>query len=346
MKIIKILSIVIIGITIFFVSAATLAADDCDIPKDLASTRPDPAGTPTVVSIGIYVIDLMEINDAAQSYTADIYAAVSWRDPRLSTAALGKSLDNCQIVITDIWDPKIDITNRRKLEKSYPDVFRVDTDGTVLFQQRVLGKFSSHFQIEDFPFDEQELKISIISFQYGPDEVTLSMDKGSSGRLEQFSIPGWTIEVAEPRITTEYLVAQDTELVRFDFVLSAVRDPRFYLLKVLLPLTLIVFMAWTVFWIDPNEIGPQIGISTASVLTLIAFQFSFGYLLPRVSYLTISDKFLFASTLFVFLALAEAILTSKLAKAGKYKLALTIDHWARVIFPVSFFALVAYALLL
>ena len=33
-------------------------------------------------------------------------------------------------------------------------------------------------------------------------------------------------------------------------------------------------MAWTVFWIDPKEIGPQVGVSTASVLTLIAFQYA------------------------------------------------------------------------
>ena len=38
-----------------------------------------------------------------------------------------------------------------------------------------------------------------------------------------------------------------------------------------LPLTLIVFMSWAVFWIKPGLLPPQIGVSTSAILTLIAF---------------------------------------------------------------------------
>ena len=64
-------------------------------------------------------------------------------------------------------------------------------------------------------------------------------------------------------------------------------------------------MSWAVFWVDPKEIGPQLGLAATSMLTLIAFQFAFTGLLPRISYLTRADRFVFSASLLVFLALVE-----------------------------------------
>ena len=50
----------------------------------------------------------------------------------------------------------------------------------------------------------------------------------------------------------------------------------FYFWKLFVPLSLIVAMASIVFWIDPQNLGPQLGVSTASVFTLIAFLISMG----------------------------------------------------------------------
>ena len=105
-------------------------------------------------------------------------------------------------------------------------------------------------------------------------------------------------------------------------------------------------MAGTVFWIDPSEMAAQLGISTASVLTLIAFQFSLGHLLPRISYLTRADKFVLGSTILVFLALAEATITGRIAKSGRQELSLKIDRWSRLIYNVLFVVIIAYSLLL
>jgi len=59
----------------------------------------------------------------------------------------------------------------------------------------------------------------------------------------------------------------------------------------LLPLALIVLMAWSVFWIDPALLPTQIGVSTASVFSLIAFRFGTRDLLPPVHYMTRGDFF-------------------------------------------------------
>ena len=101
---------------------------------------------------------------------------------------------------------------------------------------------------------------------------------------------------------------------------------------VFLPLTLIVFMAWPVFWIDPSNVGPQFGIATSSVFTLIA-------------YLTRFDQFTLGCTLLVFAALGEAVVAARLARIGREKLALRIDLVTRLVYPVVFVGITSFTLL-
>ena len=129
------------------------------------------------------------------------------------------------------------------------------------------------------------------SSQSAPDEVALTVNREGTGRLAAFSIAGWDVEMSHAEISALELESGE-RVVRFTQHLIGDRHTNYYVMKVIIPLGLIVFMAWTVFWVDPSDVGPQFGVATASVLTLIAFQFSLGRMLPPVSYLTQIDKFL------------------------------------------------------
>ena len=74
------------------------------------------------------------------------------------------------------------------------------------------------------------------------------------------------------------------------------RRPMYYILKVIVPLGLIVFMSWLPRWIAPGETGTNIGICTSAFLTLVAYLFAITVLLPRVSYVTRMDSFILLST--------------------------------------------------
>jgi len=95
-------------------------------------------------------------------------------------------------------------------------------------------------------------------------------------------------------------------------------------------------MAWTVFWIDPEHFAPQVTVSTASALTLIAFLLTTRRLLPQVEYLTRADVIILGSVVLVFFALGEAVLTYNLAYRGRQIVARTIDRWSRVTYVVFF----------
>ena len=132
-----------------------------------------------------------------------------------------------------------------------------------------------------------------------------------------------------------YLPTKNIEpLSGFHMVVYVDRGVMYYAVKIIAPLLLIVAMSWLVFWIDPKESGSQISVAITAMLTLIAYRFSIGELVPKVSYLTRLDYFILGSTLMVFLALLLVIITSNLAKSGQSQLALHIDWWSRIIFPL------------
>lgn len=321
------------------------AVDRCTVPPEIAATRPSPEMGPTLVTVHLLMIDLRSIQDTKQVFEADIVMTLEWSDPRLIDGSAGQSLADCRVAPRTIWNPYAVVLNERDVTMRLPALARIDGAGRVSYTQRYMGEFTSPLELHEFPFDEQELRFEVVSGLHGPDQVEFRVQPMGRDPSMKLSIADWN--TGEITVSYEPIVLPQAgiEVARFVASLEVTRDHGFYLLKVLIPLCLIVFMSWGVFWINPNYLPPQIGVSTSAVLTLIAFQFSLGYLLPRVSYLTLFDRFLLGSSVLVFGAFGEALLTSALADRGREAQAKKIDQWARVLFPLGFVAILVVSFL-
>ena len=328
----------------------TIEALDCSIPNVAKFDRPGPKGSRIPVKVGFFVIDIKEIDDVEQTYRADIIFNITWNDPRLSEDALGKSIEKCVFGVNNIWSPLVVDINRNEGENLFDEVARVDAQGNVNMKQRYVGEFTSDLDFSDFPFDIQELHFLLAA--YGPDasDIVFEVDNDYTGSRDHFSIEGWDVNLLDGVSTSEQIKTRGSlparNFARIDFILSAERDKPYYIWKVITPLCLIVLMAWAVFWIDPKHLGPQIGLSTATVFTLIAYRFSIGFTLPKVSYFTRFDAFVFFSTLLVFIALGTAIATSKISADGENSLAKKIEKYMRVIYLIAFVSIIVFTLLL
>ncbi len=117
------------------------------------------------------------------------------------------------------------------------------------------------------------------------------------------------------------------------------RQVGYYTVQVILPLVMIVLMGWTALWIAPSMVPPRISVAITTMLTLIAYRFALGRLVPNLPYLTRFDYFTLGSTILIFLVLAVVAATSSLVAQNKAALAERIDRWARLAFPVIFGAM-------
>ena len=98
-------------------------------------------------------------------------------------------------------------------------------------------------------------------------------------------------------------------------------------------------MTWTVFWINPSEMGAQVGITLTSTLTLVVYMNRLANELPPVPYLTSVDKFIIGALILSFMAFVEVVTSCTLFQKGHSDLAYRLDHLSRVIFPTAFLIL-------
>jgi len=324
---------------------SSLPEDPCFIPPLLTRNPPETNGQPVPVKIGVLLIDVVEIDDVTESFTADFKVRLRWKDPRLSAAARGHSLEQCNLSMEDIWDPDIQPINQRGMliSKEKRQVL-VTSDGTVSVVARVFTILSNPMDMHDFPFDTQHLRIKIASMKYNPNEVTFITDEARTGRLEGLSIPGWRIINSFSDDTIPPLQGAVRNHPRFDHLIVIERQSSYYVWKFIVPLCFIVLMASGVFWLNPAGVQTQVGVGTASVFTLIAFLLGLRVVLPRVPYLTRLDELVLAATVLVFLALLEVIITSRLVQKGQTQRAETIDRYARWMYPLTFVVLLIFSL--
>jgi len=313
---------------------------DCDLSGYQSSVRPDPPGTPTEVTIGLLLVDLSAINDVDQTVMLDALLTLQWTDDRLRSAA------GCQYSYSDIWTPQIQLANSSAIRPRQTPMVLIEANGSVTTTVRYDGSVSSPADLREFPFDERAIKLQLVSVKYDVAELPFRISPDWTGRRADLSVPDWTIGEPTVAVSELELPRVEKKVSLFEFGIPAVRHGDYYIYKFVFPLCLIIMMSWSVFWIDPGNLGPQLSLAATSMLTLVAYQFTINDLLPRVGYLTAMDQYVLSSSLLVFLALLEALITGSLAGSGRVEVAKALDRISRWMFPVAYLLVILFTLIL
>ena len=312
----------------------------CSAETPTLIERPNANSSPTQISVAIWFVDINTIDSAQQSFTADVFVVLRWKDPRLAHTGNGIA----HFPLDQVWNPRVVIVNEtNSVSRRLPESVEVDADGTVTYRQRYVGSFTQSLHLKSFPFDKQTFRLQLAAVKYGPSEVSFVPDqkwmdagiKQAGGISKSITITDWTVENWDIKRLV-YTLAPGLENSGYVFEFTASRNVEHYILKVILPLVLIVMMSWAVFWIDPVTSNSQISIAVTSMLTLIAYRFAVDSQLPRLPYMTRLDAFFLTSTLLVFFSLIEVLVTTILDNNQQTERAKKLDRYCRVIFPVIF----------
>jgi len=322
-------------------SVQVLASQD----SVMLGERPSQNGEPTVVEVNLFVIDVDEVDDVKQTFSIDLFVVARWQDPRLALPETERRGKVRFMMIDDIWTPKILLINDRGLKNQLREGVDVDDYGNMTYKNRMSGELKVNLEFQKFPFDVQRLPIEIVSYEYSADEMQFTIGSTAIDQVDRFSIEGWQLKQLEPVIDVFVTPIDETRLPRLTYIIEAKRNSEYYVLTMLIPMSLIIFMAWTVFWLQPHIVPPRVAISTASIFSLIALGVSIRLGLPKVSYLTMADIFVLGCTLMVFIALGVAVIGSRWANSDRMEQALKINAVARWVYMLLFVvvALVAFS---
>ena len=325
-------------VTQFSIAVAAQGLESTDL--HLVSERPNPSGEATLITVGIFIFDIDEIDDVNQRFRVDMFTLFAWHDPRLALPEDERAGRNRSLPLDEIWTPRGLIINDRGLSRQLPQNANIDDLGNVVYRQRLSGELAVTLELSEFPFDMQRLPIDFVSYQHSPDEVRFSVNTDILGDAGSFSAAGWRMRIVEPEYGEFTVPAVGVVRPRVTYYIEAQRNTQYYLLTMFLPMSLIVFMSWTVFWLQPDIVPARIGISTASIFSLLALGFSIRLSLPAVSYMTRADLFVIGCTLMIFVALGVAVIGSRWANSDRMEQALRLNAVARWAY-VGLFGLVA-----
>jgi len=316
-------------------TAPPSSAAPCPPASAYSLARPDPESGPTVVALGIFFQDLASLSDVDQTLDADAYIVARWRDPRLADPARGQGSAECPSPEGRLWMPALEPESLRARQAFYPARFLVDARGVVAYARRLFVKVSYPLDFRDFPLDRHRWTITLWPVLSRADEVVFHPLPRVTGRSERLSLQGWRVGEPVAKAGTGTRPARPGTFARFDVELDLARDWSYHAWKLGLPLTLIVLMAYAVYFVPATAVAQQIGLGMTSMLTLIAYMVTLGNTLPRISYLTRADRFFVGSAALVFLGLVKAVLSAALAQSPNARLIASADRWGRWLYPLG-----------
>jgi len=308
----------------------------------LTAKRPGERKGSTTVHFAVFVVDIDNIDDADQSFTANVYIRLRWQDKRL----MDPKGSTRQIPLSEVWNPRVLLANQTGIvTKSLPEVVTVSPDGTVIYHQRYTGKLSQPLNLSQFPMDQHVFTIQFVAVGYDVDELEFLPDTERNitggGIASALSVPDWKLLKYEI-LPLPYQPIEEIKAAGFAFRFEAQRYVAYYLYQVVFPLAVVVIMSLASFWIGREHVGIRVGVATSSILTLIAQRFVLASLLPRLPYMTRMDYFTVGSTVLVFLALIIVVLVSFLSTRSHDKVARVVDLVARFAFPLALMTLLGW----
>lgn len=303
-------------------------------------------GQPRAVMVSIQINSITEIDSARETFRADFYVTLRWRDPALLNAG-PEGVD---------WSktrkPLIEIMSSQDAEPLGEEVLRVESPGLGYSETRYAGTFSNRMDLEDFPFDEEILTIALESQNEDASEMVFFFRPSKGGAVDirgrtvqvpqnailsgSIHMPEWTITAAGVRESTSRYYAGTETYSRVQFDVKIARRVGYYIWKVMSVLVMLVVLSWAIFLIDPADIGNRMAVSITLFLAAVAFAFVTSGLIPRISYLTLLDLYILGCYVLLFLAPAESVVVYRLRDGSRAR---KIDRLSLWCFPAAFLLL-------
>ena len=223
-------------------------------------------------------------------------------------------------------------------------LLRVKSDGTSTLVETVNAVAKTKLNLRRFPYDDQRLEVVFEVLGVDTGEVVLEAEpipERSNGH--EIRIPEWKLSeigVSIRNFDAPYAGSHGITSV-FVLTVDVQRQSLFMLRLVVLPLTLIVILSWSVFWMDRSSLGDRMDVSFVGILTVVAYQILISEILPQISYVTLIHAFLNLSFWLMCLTVVVNLVVGVCDKNGNSALGDRIDHFCRWGFPSLYVVLLA-----
>ena len=306
---------------------------------------PPPQAVPVVVGARFELRDINDIDDEVETFEFVGVMTLTWKDPRQAfdpaiAGVQGKIFTGAFQVdeISPGWYPQLVLVNESGLLQTSGVLLRVQPDGTSTLIQTVNAAAETEFDLRRFPFDGHRLEAVFEVLGFGEDEVLLQAESDAAGpTLPAAQVAQWSTLSIDTSVRAG-AVRAGSKRPSSAFVVSVdVQRDSFYISRlIIMPLVVIVFLSFSVFWMDRSSLGDRINVSFIGILTGVAYQLVMSDNLPRISYVTLMHGFLNTSFLTMCATVVVNLVVAAHDRRGDHERGSRIDRRCRWLFPLVY----------
>jgi hypothetical protein len=308
-------------------------------------TRPSNDGT-VVVYAAFHLQDIDKIDDETETFQFAGYLSLTWQDSRQSFAPLKEGVSekvyqgNFQFnELSPAWYPQVDLVNTYGVIEKQAVQLSVQPNGTCVLIESINATAKTRMDFQRYPFDDQSLQAFFKILGYKNNEVVFTTDSSLiTWDRETIRVPQWQVKnvsASVQNIKTPYSSINDSSSA-FVLVIDAKRESLFMMRLVVIPLSLIAILSWSVFWMDKSSLGDRMSVSFVGILTAVTYQVVVSGILPKISDTTMIHAFLNISMIMMCCTVVINLIVGALDRKGQSKYGDTLDWHSRWAFPAGY----------
>jgi hypothetical protein len=264
------------------------------------------------VLISLSLADIEHIDTKSQTFDAEFYLWLKWKEGRSGKNIEYMNATDFKNIFYDEW-----------------------ADSLQRVSAKVRGTFKSRFDVGEYPFDKQILKIRISDYDWNFDSLTYEVETSKIGISKEIFNDEWAIKLIGATANKEY-ISEDNFSV-FEFAIEIQRKSFSVFIKIIIPLFIIMAIAFLNLFVPKDQIESGIGLGISSLLSIIALHFSISSQLPEVNYATKVDILFIVSFFFNLLLIIWVVAGYNLTLGDKKYLIKKIDRYIKPLVPLLYF---------
>mmetsp|Transcript_22357 Transcript_22357/g.33300 ORF Transcript_22357/g.33300 Transcript_22357/m.33300 type:complete len:395 (-) Transcript_22357:31-1215(-) len=296
------------------------------------------------ITLDVELYDVRTINDKTITFEAGIDVIYAYPNPPSSSVPVVPAFSPNMDVDDLPWHPNVVYQNLVSIKNSHTREVQVLPD-SIAVRHNFRGDFAEKFDLEEFPFDKQQLHIRLqagrddlvnLRFQVSPQQSDVLAN------AEKFHLNGW--DFIDGDIVTDVTIEEGTGLDQAVAVIwiDVERISQTFVTQQIVPSIIMVMVSWCGFWVDvKNAIARvmPILIATQSQIILISFA---GKTTVRTDQTSFLEAFGLTALFVIFIVLVELLIVDNCVRHGRRGMAKVLDRMSRKVFPIVYGLLVAF----
>jgi len=296
----------------------------------------------TPVKIGFKLQQIISVDQQSENYSVAGTLGMKWQEPQLAFSP--DTIQNRVKIFSgerflqyvhdhNIIVPDFTIYNQQGKRWTQNSVAVVWPDGKVDYYEWFTATLQApDFDFRHFPFDTQRFFIRVDNlypewyFYYAP--LTGFSEVGQRLGEEE-----WVITKHDVTFDS-VMESYDRPVSRFIFAFQAKRHITYYFFRILLPLVIIIVVAWFSFFL--KDYNKRVDVAGANLLIFIAFNFTIATDLPRLGYLTFMDTLLVTTFIITGIVVIISYQLRRMVDVGKHAQVARIDKYIRWCYPLAY----------